>query len=186
MDYAREWNDLVASGWHPVFETGDNDPVTPLARRLWRLLHRQVEQIPGRLAPWTARSFPLHPCLCDVWHDHVLFEGDTLTGLVDLGGVKVDHVAVDLARLLGSLVGDDAGRRAAGLRAYARVRPLSVEEEVLVAALDETGTLLGAANWLRWLYRDGKRFEDRAAVARRLMELVNRIEGWQGGKAGGP
>ncbi len=101
-----------------------------------------------------------------------------VTGLIDYGGVKLDHVAVDLARLLGSMVGDDFGLRAAGLQAYSRIRPLSLEEENLVHLLDETGTLLGAANWLKWLYREGKTFEDRNAVAGRLADLVKRIEGW--------
>jgi Ser/Thr protein kinase RdoA (MazF antagonist) len=118
----------------------------------------------------------LQPCLCDVWHDHVLFEGDAVTGLVDYGSVKRDHVSADLSRLLGSLVPDDPGLTAAGLEAYLRLRPLSGQEQALVAALDETGTLLGAANWLRWLYHDGRRFEDRSAVARRLAELVGRLE----------
>ena len=44
--------------------------------------------------------------------------------------------------------------------------------------LDETGTILGAANWLRWLYRDGRSYEDRNAVARRLEVLVRRLEAW--------
>ena len=95
------------------------------------------------------RSAVLQPCLCDVWHDHVLFEGDAVTGLVDYGGVKVDNVATDLARLLGSLAGDDPVLRDAGLRAYSRLRPLSLAEEALVPVLDRTGTLLGIANWLR-------------------------------------
>ena len=47
------------------------------------------------------------------------------------------------------------------------------------ARSDETGTLLGATNWLRWLYHEGRRFEDRGAVARRLAELVTRIERWE-------
>jgi Ser/Thr protein kinase RdoA (MazF antagonist) len=130
------------------------------------------------LGPWTDRPVPLQPCLCDIRHDHVLFEGHHLTGFVDFGGVKIDHVAVDLARLLGSLVADDEEQRSAGLRAYARLRPLSGEEQARVAVLDETGTRLGAANWLKWLYREGRHFEDQAAVARRLAALVERIERW--------
>ena len=99
--------------------------------------------------------------------------------MVDYGSVKRDHVAVDLARLLGSMVGDDAGFRDSGLRAYARLRHLSEQEIALVTLLDFTGTLLGAANWLLWLYRDQRRFEDRAAVAGRLAVLVQRIETWR-------
>jgi Ser/Thr protein kinase RdoA (MazF antagonist) len=95
---------------------------------------------------------------------------------VDYGSVKVDHVAVDLARLLGSLVEGDAERTAAGLTAYARLRPLTDRDWRLVRLLDETGAVLAAANWLRWLYHDGRRFEDRAAVAERLTRLVRRLE----------
>jgi homoserine kinase type II len=118
-------------------------------------------------------------CLCDIWHDHVLFDGDKLTGLVDYGGVKIDHVAVDLARLLGSMVEDRADLRTAGLEAYQRIRPLSLQEEELVSVLDETGTLVGLITWLKWLYVDDKQFDDRKAAARRLQMLVRRVESWK-------
>ena len=121
----------------------------------------------------------LQPCLCDVWHDHVLFESDVVTGLVDYGGVKTDHVAVDLARLLGSLVEDRAELRAAGLEAYSRVRPLSLQEEELVSVLDETGTLVGLITWLKWLYLEDKQFDDRNSAASRLQALVKRVERWK-------
>jgi Ser/Thr protein kinase RdoA (MazF antagonist) len=124
------------------------------------------------------RALPLQSCLCDVWHDHVLFEGDTVTGLVDFGGVKTDHVAVDLARLLGSLVEDRAELRAAGLEAYRRIRPLSLLEEELISVLDETGTLVGLMTWLKWLYVDIRPFENRASAARRVQALVDRVERW--------
>ncbi len=178
LDCLREWAALVKSGWRPACEDAA-DAVAPWAERAWRLVQHHAERVPKSLLPWASRPLALQPCLCDVWHDHVLFEGDTLSGLVDYGSVKRDHVAVDLARLLGSLVGDDPGAMAAGLSAYARLRPLSVEEHELVTALDETGTLLAVANWLKWLYRDGRPFEDRAAVARRLAALVERIEKWR-------
>jgi Ser/Thr protein kinase RdoA (MazF antagonist) len=122
---------------------------------------------------------PIQPCLCDIWHDHILFAGDAIFGIIDYGSVRRDHVAVDLARMLGSLIGDDAAMFAAGLAAYRRVRPLSTEEEDLVRVLDETGTLLGTANWLIWLHHDNRHFEDPKAVARRLGTLVARIEHWK-------
>jgi homoserine kinase type II len=132
----------------------------------------------GHLAPWSDRSFPLQPCLCDIWHDHVLFDGDRVTGVVDYGSIKTDHVAVDLARLLGSLVSDDPVWRSAGLDAYAVTRPLTPEDRALVTVLDETGSLLGAANWLRWLFHEHRQYPDRPAVARRLATLVQRLEQW--------
>ncbi|HZT81777.1 MAG TPA: phosphotransferase [Gemmataceae bacterium] len=174
MERYRDWKRLVGSGWRPAFRP---DPVRPWAEAAWRHAHRLIDRVPARLAPWLAQPLsPLQPCLCDVWHDHVLFEGDAVTGLIDYGSVKQDHIAVDLARLLGSLAGDDRGMWAVGLEAYRAVRPIAPGDEELARALDETGAVIGLTNWLRWLYHDGREFEDREAVARRLAELVRRAE----------
>lgn len=178
QELIQEWSRSRATGWRPCFDAAALDPVQPWAEKAWQVLGLHLERIQHLVEPWLQQAWPLQPCLGDVWHDHCLFEGETLTGLVDYGGVKRDHVAVDLARLLGSLVGDDARLRVVGLRAYQRLRPLTAAEETLVQVLDESGTLLGAANWLKWLYLDQRVFEDRLAVARRLSELVERIENW--------
>jgi homoserine kinase type II len=171
-----EWLSLVGSGWRP--RPAGDDAVGPLAERAWCLLSAQARRIPALLAPWAGRRFALHPCLCDVWHDHIIFDGDLVTGIVDYGSVKIDHPAVDLARLLGSLVGDDLAAWAAGLDAYSSINAMSPDEQVLARALDHTGVILAAANWLTWLYRDGRAFDDQQLVADRLAGIVRRMEGW--------
>jgi Ser/Thr protein kinase RdoA (MazF antagonist) len=118
----------------------------------------------------------VQPCLRDVWHDHLLFVDERLTGLVDYGAVREDHVATDLARMLGSLVGDDQVGWQQGLRAYRRVRALSDHEEQLTHVLDRTGTVLGLVNWLRWLYHENRTYQDLPAVTRRMETLLNRLE----------
>jgi len=35
------------------------------------------------------------------------------------------------------------------------------------------------ANWLIWLYKEHRAFDDRRAVARRLEKLVQRVERWE-------
>ncbi|HEX5270650.1 MAG TPA: phosphotransferase [Gemmataceae bacterium] len=176
LDRAADWLALVSSGWRP--RTDDGDPVRPWAEAAARLLPAWVGRVAPLLAPWADRRFALHPCLCDVWHDHVLFDGDAVSGIVDYGSVKVDHAAADLARLLGSLVGDDAAGWADGLDTYTSVRPLSPDEQALARALDRTGVILGAANWLKWLYHNGRAFPDQQVIADRLAGLVRRIEQW--------
>ncbi len=176
---ASEWLAFTSSG-RPILTTGEDlDPLGRQVRRAWPLLVRLMPTIPDRLAPWKRRSFSLQPCLCDVWHDHLLFSGHRLTGLIDYGGVKMDHVAVDLARLLGSLHGDDRQGWQIGLAAYRNVRALSAEEEALAQALDQTGVILGAATWFLWLHRDGRVFDDPAAASRRLATLLDRMEQWK-------
>jgi homoserine kinase type II len=181
LDFLRDWQALVTTGWRPLPQAAD--PLGDLARRAAGLLPRWLAGVPQRLAPWAARALPVQPCLCDLWHDHLLFVGDRLTGLVDYGAVKLDHVAVDLARLLGSLVGDDAAGWECGLKVYRRGRPLSPAEEELARVLDHTGAILGLANWLRWLYHDGRAFEDLPAARSHVEGLVWRIEAWNPGTA---
>ena len=176
LDAVREWRELIASGWRPLSQAAAADPARSAAERAWRVLPYWIETIPDLLKPWADRTWPLQPCLCDVWRDHVLFDGDRVSGLVDFGAVKTDHPAVDVARLLGSFIGEDAEGWATGLTAYREVHPFTAEEEGLARALDVSGTVIGAATWLRWLYHEGREFEDRAAAGQRLEKLATRIE----------
>jgi homoserine kinase type II len=166
-----EWDQLVRAGWRPRIPAGD--PVRPHAEAAWNLLPAAVAQATAALVPWLKRPVPVQPCVCDLWHDHVLFEGERVSGVIDYGAAKVDHVAVDLARLLGSLIPDDAARTGAALRAYESSRPLPQPE--LVAVLDRTGVVGGVVNWLRWLYHDEREYLDQEAVAERLAALVRRL-----------
>jgi homoserine kinase type II len=166
-----EWDQLVKGGWRPRFPA--DDPVRPYAEAAWDLLPAAVALATAGLADWLTRPVPVQPCAGDLWHDHVLFEGDGVTGLIDFGAARVDHVAVDLARLLGSLVPDDAARTEVALRDYEAIRP--IPQPQLVHLLDRTGVVVSAANWLRWLYHDGRRYGARSAVATRLAGIVERL-----------
>jgi homoserine kinase type II len=130
--------------------------------------------VPRLLEPWRKREFRLQPCVCDLWHDHVLFTGNQVTGIIDFGSVKIDHVAVDLARLLGSTIGDDGAQWDIALAAYAT---LSAEEIELARLLERTGVFVAAMNWLRWLYHEERVYEQPTAVLARLAALRRRLEG---------
>jgi homoserine kinase type II len=125
-----------------------------------------------RAAEWTA---PLQPCIRDIWHDHVLFDGEQVSGLVDFGALRPDSVAADLGRLLGSLAGDDRQAWHDGLEAYATVRPLSAEETALATVFDQANTLLAGLSWLEWIYLEDRHFGDRGAVLARLDENLPRL-----------
>lgn len=127
------------------------------------------------LASWIDRTIPVQPCLCDVWHDHLLFIDDVVSGVIDYGATKVDHPAVDLARLLGDLVGDDEVRFAAGLDAYARAGGVPEPAPGFARLLDRTGAVCAAAVWLRRLSVERRAYPDLAAVARRVAAVVARI-----------
>ncbi len=126
-----------------------------------------------RLAPWLNHQVALQPCLGDVWADHVLFEGDQVTGLIDFGSVRFDHPTQDLARLIGSYTQGDAVRRQLALSYYA---PMTNEWEQLLMVLDDSGTIVGLGNWLRWLILEKRTVVDPHRTMARLQKLVMRLE----------
>lgn len=168
-----DWEKLTVTGWRPRPES--NDPLVGPAKAAWARLSALVPRALTALALWRSTPVPVQPCVCDVWHDHVLFTGDRVTGLIDYGAAKVDHVAVDLARLLGSLIPGESVRMAMAVRAYQAMRPLPHPE--LVPLLEWTGAVVGLTNWLRWLYHERRVYPNRDAVAARVKGLVQRLAG---------
>jgi homoserine kinase type II len=117
----------------------------------------------------------LQPCLRDIWHDHVLFTGDRVTGLVDFGALRIETVAGDVARLLGSLAGDDREAWQAGLAAYAALRPLDEVETALVEVFDASSVLLSNLNWLDWIILEQRQFVNRRPILERINETLARL-----------
>jgi Ser/Thr protein kinase RdoA (MazF antagonist) len=148
--------------------------LAPLARQFLNLLPTRVPQAIAQLEPLAETKLPVQPCLRDIWHDHVLFTGDAVTGIVDFGATDIDSPACDIARLLGSLAGDDANAWQKGLATYSAVRQLSVHELHAVTALDLSGTLLAGCNWIRWIYIEGRKFENPTQVMSRFRTIVAR------------
>jgi Ser/Thr protein kinase RdoA (MazF antagonist) len=147
-----------------------------------RLARRIVQRTPAclqRAAPVVEGASklrtPLQPCLRDVWHDHVLFEGQRVTGLIDFGAMRVDSPAGDVARLLGSLVRNDPSGWRAGREAYAALRPLTVDQRRMLEAFDAANITLAGINWIRWLFVEGRHFEKLERVERRLTEVCLRL-----------
>ena len=145
----------------------------PELKRAFAMLPTLVKQSIASLEPWSTVRVPVFPCLCDVWHDHVLFTGDRVTGIVDYGAMKIDTPAVDLARLLGDLVGDDDARFDFGLHAYHAINPPVTVSSQLVKQLDRTGTVCAIIHWVQ-----RSRFND--ASLQRLRKLLDRAENWRG------
>jgi Ser/Thr protein kinase RdoA (MazF antagonist) len=145
-----------------------------LAKQFLVLLPACLPRAIAELAPLAHVPLCRQPCLRDIWHDHVLFSGDDVTGIVDFGAVDIDTPATDIARLLGSLVGDDAALWQTGISAYSTMRPLSDDELRSAKALDRSAPILAGCNWLRWIYKEGRQFEDRERIVERFRRIVAR------------
>lgn len=120
-------------------------------------------------------SVPLQPCIRDIWHDHVLYNGNDVSGFVDFGAMDCDSVAGDIARLFGSLAGDNDEIWRTAMAAYESQRPLSTNERALVGAFAQSTVLLSGMNWLSWIYVDRREFEPREAVIKRLDVTIERL-----------
>lgn len=132
--------------------------IAKLAREAVRLFPQRAGPLHEDLKRFVAVRLPLQLCHGDLWHDHLLFEDREVTGVIDFGNLRTDTPVTDLARLLGSLVGDDADGWRAGLRAYESVAPLTPDQRVLLPVLDRSSLLLSAMNWVRWIYVEQRRF----------------------------
>ncbi len=145
------------------------------SKRIIELFPRVAPAIYEALKTMVDVAFPLQPCVRDIWSDHVLFLGDRVSGVIDFGALQFETPAADVARLLGSMARGDAAGWRAGLDAYRRVAPLGPDEARLAQWFDRCGVLLGGLHWVRWIYQEGRTFDDYGAVARRLAALLVRL-----------
>ncbi len=158
---------VLAGAWPELAERG---------RRLVELAAAVGPKLLPVLEQAGSLEVALEPCIRDVWHAHILFVGETVSGIVDFGAMRPENVAADVARLLGSLAGDDRAEWHGGLDAYQTVRRLTSDELTLVSAFDRSTVLLGGLQWLEWIYLEERQFADSAAVLARVDEFVRRLE----------
>ncbi|HET6324642.1 MAG TPA: phosphotransferase [Planctomycetaceae bacterium] len=155
---------------------GGREPTVAVARRILAAFERCAPRVARELHDATREPVPLQPCLRDVWHDHVLFDGDAVTGLIDPAAARTDTVATDLSRLAGSLIADDRRAWDIALDAYRSVRPLSPAEARHVGVLDRSGVLLSGMSWLErpQIFEQPTEFQSR--VLERLERIATRAE----------
>ena len=174
----RRWAELAAGRLEAIRAASTNGAwptLTLAARNLIELADRVGPRVAPLVESVADLQVPLQPCIRDIWSAHVLFEGDRVSGIVDFGAMRVESVAADIARLLGSLAGDDPARWQVGLAAYEQVRKLSEDESRLVLVFDRSTVLLGGLQWLEWIYLEGREFPDHRAVMSRIDEFTNRL-----------
>ena len=135
-----------------------------------------ADRIAGELLPYRDQRLKLHPCLRDVWHDHVLFVGDEVTGLIDPSAARTETPATDLARLLGSLLGDNESRWQFAIAAYRDVRPLSDIEAKLARVIDRSTALLSGMTWLERLFVQRQVYSNPSRILDRLQQIVGRMD----------
>ena len=106
----------------------------------------------------------------------MLFAHQRVSGILDWGATRIDLPWTDVARLLGSLASDDHQLWELGLSAYTDPQPVTSDMRQVVRALDVSGVVLGAANWVRWLAVEQRHFSQPASIGPRLDALAGRLD----------
>lgn len=146
-----------------------------IARRLIQAFRRHSPSALPTLKSACQLNVVVQPCIRDIWHDHVLFEDERVSGIVDFGAMREATIAGDVARLLGSLVRDNRDLWAIGEQAYHQVRPLTDDERRLIPAWDLANVLLSGLQWVEWLFVEGRHFENMTQVEGRMNEFLQRL-----------
>ena len=154
----------------------DYSELAQLARQILNAFDQSVESNGSELQSYREVRLRLHPCLRDVWHDHVLFDGEQVTGLIDPNAAKTETPATDLARLLGSFLGDDSDRWDVALTAYRSVRPFSDREAKVARVIDRSTVLLSGMTWLERLFVHQQNYASPPRILDRLRQIVPRLE----------
>ncbi len=152
-----------------------SEPLNHLRQYLSATAKDSAAQIFSELMPFKSTILPIQPVIRDIWHDHVFFTGNEVTGIVDFGAMTMDTVCLDLSRLIGSLVDDDSKKWQMALETYSRIRALTEPECRIIRLLDRSGVLLGGINWLKWIFVEQRHFDDFSAVEKRIQYLLQRM-----------
>jgi Ser/Thr protein kinase RdoA (MazF antagonist) len=145
------------------------------------LILRQIKALRptflSELTYWSKYTYRCQYVMRDIWHDHVLFRGESCSGLIDYGAVRIDTVITDLVRMLGSLTksGPNSDWQV-GLTEYQREVGLSEHEISTLMPLYKSSVLLSGVQWIRWLAVDQLQFPGKENfVKQRLSELANGV-----------
>lgn len=132
-------------------------------------------KLAGQLDEFRDLRLPSHPVIRDIRAEHLYFEGDQLSSVIDFGAMRIDSVACDLSRMLGDCCRGDKRKMKQALDIYHSLRPLSDSERELVPILDRTSVVVGLLNWMDWLGQQQRHFDDPAQVHSRVNSLFQRF-----------
>jgi hypothetical protein len=113
-------------------------------RPFWGQLIHAMEKTRQRLNLWSRDKYVLQPIFGDLHREHLLYTEDGFQGFIDFGQMRIDAVASEIARVVGSLFPLDQQARRQFVFDYHQ------GEWEVVDLLDRTGVLVSLFNWIKW------------------------------------
>lgn len=126
----------------------------------WNSLFQQIRSVAlnslssltQELQAISSQTVPAAIVLGDPWSDHLFFQDQQLTGIIDYDTMRVDSVAADISRLFCSLLGQDLQAQQVALDRYLKQRTLSDIERQIWRLTNRSSQILGPILWMRWLF----------------------------------
>ena len=150
-------------------------------------MRAETANLRSQLLSLAKTKVPLHYCIRDIHGDHVLFEADNVSGIIDYGACRVDEGLTDAVRLLGSLEPNGVQRWNQALQTYwlglhadrkQLASPHASFNQVLERAqiMDRVATLLTAVQWMDWLCYSKREFAlPRTRLVERWASFIQRL-----------
>lgn len=148
-----------------------------------------ADSLTRRLTAVANQDFRRQFVLRDIHREHVLFQDEIPSGIIDFDAVRLDTPLLDLSRWV---AGFDQFRdrpaevidaALAGYRSEKRFRAGTDggQDRKLVGLLAAATTWIGLANWVIWIASESRQFPDWQRVRRRIARLVDlapRLRDW--------
>jgi Ser/Thr protein kinase RdoA (MazF antagonist) len=158
-----------------IIAKATSHPLSAPAKQIASQIRSRFEPTRQKLTKFADSRLPHVNAIRDIHHDHLFFQGDSLSGIVDFGSLKREARCFDLARMLGSLLLDGETPWEQGFSIYSETNQLEAEEVELAKSLFECSLVLGSLNWLTWIFSENRQFEDWAAVKKRLQGISGQL-----------
>ena len=168
------WQQLEAAVQNRAADDEMRRRLVVLGQELLRDSRQLVPRLTQRIDTLAKEELILQLCHGDIHVEHVLFADEAVSGLIDFANMRVDTPLTDLARLLGSYAAQVQQNWNQGLELCRQRYDLPERELSWLRVLDDSSLVLSAANWLRWLFVEQRKFP-MTRVLTRIQLLQRRL-----------
>ncbi len=149
----------------------------PAARVLRRIpdLHPECQR-QGEF--FASRPWQLQPVHGDLWHDHLLFTGNRLAGMIDFSALKIDVPQLDWGRMVSSLRIEECIPRNEFFLSLedCRQQRISPHEIQAIRWFGRVTLVLGTLYWIERIQRTGAECGDSSHAWERFADLCHQLE----------
>lgn len=115
--------------------------------------------------------------LRDVWRQHILFQGNRISGMIDFGAARMDWPGLDLVRAFGTLMFESDPRWTMAIMHYLNQRGDDSLELADIRMIHRASVALSALQWLDWFAEEQFDWTNRLSSSwNRVLELQRQLE----------